>query len=297
MGFLDETGRDRKNAAIESHLALLTEPARILCSFPRSGSYWLRSMLYDYNTLSFEQRFSPTRPFYLKLLAKLAGGKLSSARPTHLGYFSPQIELPSFAKYFLAGRSEQRIVKTHLPIRAWEQYADNKKILLLFRNPADCIVSAYKKRSSMDHRQNTTGDVNAEKSIHLEKLTSLGIDEFALRQLVPWIRHTSSFLEYHQRSPGNIRFVSYERLKSNCEQCLTEILEFYGQRPQPGHVSAVIQNRDISRVKRKLSSARENINVNSGRIGDASNLLAPETLENIESRTTPLRVQLQQLDR
>jgi hypothetical protein len=198
------------------HLGLKPQDA-FLASYPRSGSTWLRFMLYEI------------------LCGENAGfRKIEDRLPeihTHRGI---QPILPAGG----------RLIKTH------ERYrSDYKKAVLLVRDVRDVFVSVYRGCIANGLAPLVSkGDVDSFLMSFLEgRSLTMG----------SWQQHTQSFLQSPLAANNSLLVMRYEELRKNPEQKIGEILQFLGINPDFQVIRRAIENNSLQRMRAKEDNAKQ----------------------------------------
>lgn len=257
--------KSERNKIIKEITLKLNKPATFLASFPRSGSMWLRSLLFDYNALCEGKNISPLNP------------------PNGLQFFSPHFELDDFYYKFDNHKFVKKIIKTHLPLYFFETILQNKKVVMLFRNPADCFVSAFEKRTSPGYKK---AGANPDELVKFQnKLIQTGINNFSINHASLWDNYAQSFISLYDEKNVEILFVSYENLTKNTKLTLKKALCFLGEDIVEQFVKKVISNRKIKIVKKHPRDEYAKIDVNRGKLEHSKKILSEHTLHLIEKKT------------
>ena len=198
------------------HLGLKPQDA-FLASFPRSGSTWLRFMLFE--TMSGED----------------AGFRKIEER-------LPEIHRHRGSQPILAGGG--RLIKTH------ENYRDNyKRAVLLVRDPRDVFFSVYAgfKTFGLD-KILSKGDQDS----FLEAFLTTNVIHSGT-----WQQHTRSWLESPLAKNGNLLVIRYEDLRKNPEPMLQELLQFVGITPAAGAIRRAIDNNTLQQMRKKEEKEKQ----------------------------------------
>jgi hypothetical protein len=186
-------------------------------SYPRSGSTWLRFMLFQI---------------------------LTGADP---GFHSIQRTIPEIDEHrgvppILPGGG--RLIKTH------EQYRkDYTRAVFLVRDVRDVLLSNFARATQFGLAQLVSkGDLGS----FLESF----FKGKALQQ-GSWQEHTRSWLESPLASNGNLMVVRYEDLRKNPEQILGQLLQFLGITPDFQMIRKAIENNSLHQMRAKEDRARQ----------------------------------------
>jgi hypothetical protein len=198
------------------HLGLKSQDM-FLASYPRSGSTWLRFMLFQI---------------------------LTGADP---GFHSIQGTIPEIDEHrgvpsILPGGG--RLIKTH------EQYRkDYTRAVFLVRDGRDVLLSNFARATQFGLTQLVSnGD--------LDSFLAAFVKGRALQQ-GSWHDHTRSWLESPIAKNGNLKVVRYEDLRKNPEQILGELLQFLGVTPDFQIVRKAIENNSLQQMRAKEDRARQ----------------------------------------
>jgi len=198
------------------HLGL-KENDRFLASFPRSGSTWLRFMLFE--TMSGED----------------AGFRKIEHR-------LPEIHRHRSGLPILDGGG--RLIKTH------ENYRNHyKRAVLLVRDPRDVFFSVYAGYKTFGlHTILSKGDQDS----FLEAFLTTNVIHSGT-----WQHHTKSWLESPLMKNGNLLVIRYEDLRKNPEPLIEELLHFVGIKPAPGAIRRAIENNTLQQMRKKEEKEKQ----------------------------------------
>jgi hypothetical protein len=198
------------------HLGLKPEDV-FQASYPRSGSTWLRFMLFE--ILCGED------PGFRRIEDRL-----------------PEIQWHRGAPPILPNRG--RFIKTH------EQYRkDYTKAVLLVRDVRDVFLSAW----AMGQEFGVTELVSKG---DFDSFLRVFINGKAL-QMGTWQAHTRSWLESPLARNGNLLIVKYEELRKNPEPKLSELLQFIGINPNPQVIRKAVEDNSLQRMRAKENKERQ----------------------------------------
>jgi hypothetical protein len=198
------------------HLGLKSQDA-FLASFPRSGSTWLRFMLYEV----------------------LSGEDAGFRKIEHR---LPEIHRHRGSQPILSGGG--RLIKTHENYRS-----DYKRAVLLVRDVRDVFLSVYNSFIALDLTTFVSkGDIDSFLLSFLEgKVIHTG----------SWQQHTQSWLESPLAKNGNLLIVRYEDLRKNPEQKVQELLQFVGINPDVRVIRRAIENNTLQQMRAKEDKAKK----------------------------------------
>jgi hypothetical protein len=186
-------------------------------SYPRSGSTWLRFMLFQI------------------LRGEEAGfGKIEKV--------IPEIEAHRGVPPLLPGGG--RLIKTH------EQYRkDYSRAVFLVRDVRDVFLSCYVRAVEAGLAQLVSkGDMD---SFLLNFLNGTALQQGS------WQQHTRSWLESALAKNGNLMVVRYEDLRRSPEQVLGQLLSFLGVTPDVQVIRKAIENNSLQQMRAKEDKARQ----------------------------------------
>lgn len=192
------------------HLGLRSQDA-FLASFPRSGSTWLRFMLFEI----------------------LSGEDAGFRKIEHR---LPEIHKHRGGMPILPGGG--RLIKTH------ENYRDDySRAVLLVRDVRDVFSSVYAGYKTFGmHEILCKGDQDSFLLTFLEgKAIHTG----------SWQQHTQSWLQSPIAKNGNLLVIRYEDLRKSPEPKLLELLQFVGITPDVQAVRRAIENNTLQQMRAK----------------------------------------------
>jgi|SRR5271165_5665501 len=198
------------------HLGLKAEDI-FQASYPRSGSTWLRFMLFQI------------------LRGEEAGfGKIDTC--------IPEIDAHRGVPPLLPGGG--RLIKTH------EQYRkDYTKAVFLVRDVRDVFLSSYARATEVGLTPLVSkGDID---SFLLSFLEGKALQQGS------WQQHTRTWLESPLAKEGNLLVVRYEDLRKNPEQVLGQLLQFLGVTPDFRVIRKAIEDNTLQQMRAKEDKARK----------------------------------------
>jgi len=224
-------------------LADLRDSDRFLVSFPRSGNTWLRHLLQELIIL---RRPDQPRP-----------PDLESLQPSiHRG----AIERPATAAFNLPWR----LLKSH-NIRDLR----GRRMIYLFRRPADALVSLF-------HLRTRKRDLPAHTSL----------EEFCREALPDWCEHMRLGLEHFAAFPGRTHLIAYEQLKADAPATLWRVARFVGLETSDGVIAAAVEACEFEHLRAREQGRKPLIAAKGffrkGTVGGGAEELDPELLEEIE---------------
>jgi len=199
------------------HLGLKSQDI-FQASYPRSGSTWLRFILFQI------------------LNGQEAGfGRIEKC--------IPEIDDHRGVPPILPGGG--RLIKTHEKYRE-----DYRKAVFLVRDVRDVVLSCYAR--SVDEGLAplvSNGDFD---SFLLAFLQGRAL------QMGSWQEHTRTWLESPLSKNGNLMVVRYEDLRRNPEEILGRLLRFLGVTPDVRVIRKAIEDNSLQRMRAKEDKARKN---------------------------------------
>jgi hypothetical protein len=198
------------------HVGLKSEDV-FQASFPRSGSTWLRFMLFEI------------------LCGEEAGFRKIEDR-------LPEIQWQRGKTGIFPNGG--RFIKTH------EQYrTDYKRAVFLVRDMRDVLLSCYA-RGLQD------GIVDLVSKGDFDSFLMSFLKGKAL-QMGSWHEHTRTWLESPIAKNGNLMLVKYEELRKNPEPMLAQILEFVGVKPNMQVIRKAIEDNSLQQMRAKEDRAKK----------------------------------------
>ena len=184
-------------------------------SYPRSGSTWLRFMLFEI--------LCGENPGFRKIEDRL-----------------PEIQWHRGIAGILPNGG--RFIKTH------EQYRDDyTRAVFLVRDIRNVFLSAYA-RGSQD------GMVGLVSKGDMDSFLLSFLKGSAL-QMGSWQEHTRSWLESPIAKSGNLMVVKYEELRKTPEPILAELLQFVGITPNLALIHKAVEDNTLQRMRAKEDKA------------------------------------------
>jgi hypothetical protein len=197
------------------HLGLKPQDV-FLASYPRSGSTWLRFILFEILTgedpgfQNIEKRLPEINIAHRRVPAILPGGG--------------------------------RLIKTHEKYR--KEY---KKAVYLVRDVRDVFLSCYARCVEFGLVPFVSkGDFD---SFLLSFLKGKAL------QMGSWQEHSQSWLESPLAKNGNLMVVRYEDLRQHPERALQQLFEFIGITPDLGVIRKAIENNTLQQMRAKEDGA------------------------------------------
>ncbi len=187
-----------------------------LASYPRSGSTWLRFMLYQILTGE-DPRFQS------------------------IDRTIPEIDAHRGAPSLLPNGG--RLVKTH------EQYRNEyMKAVFLVRDLRDVSLSCYARSVEVGLAELVSGG-------DFDSFLVSFLEGRALQQ-GSWQQHSRSWLESPLAPNGNLMVIRYEDLRRNSEHVLSELLRFIGLTADPQVIRQAVENNSLKQMRAKEDKAK-----------------------------------------
>jgi hypothetical protein len=185
-------------------------------SYPRSGSTWLRFILF--------QILTGEDPGFQRIDQCI-----------------PEIDAHRGVPPILPGGG--RLIKTHEKYRK-----DYTKAVFLVRDPRDVLLSGYARAVGVGLAQLVSkGDFD---SFLLSFLKGRALQQGS------WQEHTRSWLESPLAKNGNLMVVRYEDLRRNSEQVIGQLLHFLGVTPDFRIIRKAIENNSLQQMRAKEDNAK-----------------------------------------
>jgi hypothetical protein len=196
------------------HVGLKPQDA-FLAAYPRSGSTWLRFMLFEILT--------GEDPGFQNIDKRL-----------------PEVNAHRGVSPLLPGGG--RFIKTHEKYRK-----DYKKAVYLVRDPRDVVLSNYVRFVEYGLTPFVSkGDFDSFLLSFLEgRALAIG----------SWQEHSRSWLKSPLAKNGNLMVVRYEDLRQNSEQVLGQLLQFLGVPREFRIIRKAIENNALQQMRAKEDSA------------------------------------------
>lgn len=232
----------------EEHLQALDnihgrEDDIMLVAYPKCGFNWMVGVL-------------------RKIMAEATGMKTESRMPPLMEFFGPDVIK------MMEQAPSPRFLGTHMhPDNIPQSFYQNKtKMLVIFRNPKDTLVSYY-------HFCNNNPVLPSMKSWESFFTDFLSGD-------VPWGSYFDHALAWEKRMDDpNVMVVTYEGLKQNLSQGVREISTFFGFSLTETQVQQIANGSTFSAMKESSAHSHGNMgNVifRKGEVGDWKNHFTPQ---------------------
>ncbi|XP_042358543.1 sulfotransferase 6B1 [Plectropomus leopardus] len=215
----------------------------ILVAYPKCGFNWMVGVI-------------------RKITAEATGMKVESKMPPLIEFFGPEVVKA------LDERPSPRFLGTHMhPDNIPASFKENKtKMLVIFRNPKDTLVSYY-------HFTNN----------NLVLPTVQSWDSFFSNFMsgdVPWGSYFDHALAWEKWMDNpNVMVVTYEELKQNLSEGIRQISIFYGFSLTEAQVQQISEGSTFNAMKESSASshgAMGSVIFRKGEIGDWKNHFTPE---------------------
>ncbi|XP_042006033.1 cytosolic sulfotransferase 5-like [Salvia splendens] len=245
----------------------------ILVTFPKSGTTWLKSILYS-------------------ILNRSSRHKLAVEHPHDL---VPFLEAQVFAEadepLALAAPSDDRprLFATHLPYQLLTKTLDSSecKVIYLTRNPKDVLVSLW-------HFVNKWNMENPDRSWSLDEATDKFCDGVSL--CGPYYDHVLGYKELSLKRPKNVMFVTFEEMLEDPHGYVKKLGDFLGcPFEEEEEVDDIVKNcsievlssYDVNKSKESTTwfPSPYNSFFRKGKIGDYKNYLSNESVQRIDTLT------------
>ncbi|XP_070697375.1 sulfotransferase 6B1 [Pempheris klunzingeri] len=232
----------------EEHLkALETMKARqddiMLVAYPKCGFNWMVGVV-------------------RKIIAEATGMKTESRMPPLIEFFGPDVlkvmdETPS--PRFLGTHMHPDNIPTSL-------FEKKTKMLVIFRNPKDTLVSFY-------HFSNNNPVLPSGQSWDSFYSNFLSGD-------VPWGSYFDHALAWEKRMDDpNVKIVTYEELKQDLSEGIRQITTFFGFSLTEDQIQQIAEGSTFSAMKKSSANSHGtmgNVIFRKGEVGDWKNHFTPE---------------------
>ncbi|KAH6829714.1 hypothetical protein C2S53_011096 [Perilla frutescens var. hirtella] len=246
----------------------------ILATFPKTGTTWLKSLLYSIINQSSKHILSLQHPHELIPF-------LEAQVFTHSG--DPSIDAGS-----LDANHSCRIFNTHIPYQLWAKTLDSCEswVIYLTRNPKDTLISAW----------------NFANKLNLERVEQwpldVAVDQFCrgIFLCMPYYDHVIGYRELSSRRPKNVLFLTYEEMMEDTHGCVKKLGDFL-ECPfeSEDEVEEIVKNCSIEVLSSHDVNKSEEIPTwfptpynsffSKGVVGDYKNYLNDEAIQRIDTLT------------
>lgn len=188
-----------------------------MASYPRSGSTWLRFMLF--------QVLTGQDPSFNSIDVTI-----------------PEIDAHRGVRPLLPNGG--RLIKTH------ERYrADYKRAIFLVRDVRDVLLSGYARATEVGLAELVSkGDLDS---------FLVSFMEGRALQWGSWQRHTSEWLDCPLSKTGNLLVVRYEDLRKTPEPIIAQLMEFVGVKPDMNVIRKAVEDNSLQQMREKEDRARK----------------------------------------
>ncbi|KAG5527753.1 hypothetical protein RHGRI_028634 [Rhododendron griersonianum] len=248
----------------------------ILASFPKTGTTWLKSLLYSIINRSSIDQLARNHPHQLvpQLELQVYGPQWSFAPPN----FPSPCTSPS-----------NRIFGTHLPYQIFGKIANSSdcRVVYVARNPKDTLVSFW-------HMVNTT-EMAKRAPWPLEDAVDKFCDGFL--PFGPYYEHVLGYQKESIERPKKFFFITYEELQSDTKTHVKKLAEFLGcPFDNEEQVEEVVRSCSIETLRNHEVNKSSDVSkffplpLNSffrkGHVGDHKNYLTKDMIERIDGITS-----------
>ncbi|XP_058185581.1 cytosolic sulfotransferase 5-like [Rhododendron vialii] len=246
----------------------------ILASFPKTGTTWLKSLLYSIVNHSSIDQLTRNHPHELvpQLELLVYGPHVVSPHP-----------FPS-----LDTSSSNRIFSTHLPYQIFGKTVNSSdcRVVYVARNPKDTLVSSWHFYNSMEMFKTSPWPLE------------VTVDNFC-KGKVPFGPYYDHVLGYHKESlerPKKFFFITYEELKSDPKTHVKKLAEFLGYPfDNKEQVEEVVRNCSIETLRNhEVNKSSDLFTVyefpynsffRKGQVGDHRNYLTKDMIDRVDTIT------------
>ncbi|XP_062114754.1 cytosolic sulfotransferase 5-like [Humulus lupulus] len=250
----------------------------ILASIPKSGTTWLKSLLFSILNRNQHYYNNDQHP-------------LLTTNPHHL-VSSFEFTIYSNPKFHdLSTMSSPRLISTHIPYASLPdsiKLYSKSRIVYVSRNPLDLIVSLWH-----------FGTAHPDRRSH-EWTMEECVDEFCRGETMfgPYWDHVLGFWKASLERPEKVLFLKYEEMKEDTFGQAKRVAEFVGLRfsqeeESDGVVEQILEMCSLSKLKdldvNKHGQVRPNFDnklfFRKGQVGDWINHLSPSMVERVNNVT------------
>ncbi|KAK6134828.1 hypothetical protein DH2020_031417 [Rehmannia glutinosa] len=251
----------------------------ILASFPKTGTTWLKSLLFSIVHRSSKDRLAIEHPHELVPILEVQIYTKSN---------EPLITTPSSTNNHFC-----QIFSTHIPYQLLAETLDSSecRVVYVTRNPKDTLISTW-------HFVNKW-EKTKEESWPFE----VAVDKFCNGPFPygPYYDHVMGYKKLSMERPSKFFFVTYEELKNDTKTHVMKLAEFLGCPFEGEDVEEqvedvvkscsfeVLSNHEVNKSEESLIGSKFKVPYNSffrkGAIGDHENYLCDVTIERIDALT------------
>ena len=130
-----------------------------------------------------------------------------------------------------------------------QQFFKRSKAVLIFRNPIDTAVSAWK------HNHNLYKKERENRHLEIMKIAGkLDLQSWVIAQTLKWNNRTKNILQTAEQLPGRLLVLSYEALLEDKQNTTIKMLDFLGCHYNDAIISNLIENSALEVMKSESSS-------------------------------------------
>ncbi|KAK6134770.1 hypothetical protein DH2020_031504 [Rehmannia glutinosa] len=178
----------------------------ILASFPKTGTTWLKSLLFSIVHRSLKDRLAIENPHELVPILELHVYGLSNKN-------EPLVTTPT-------NNLSPRIFGTHTPYQLLAKTLDSSecRVVYVTRNPKDTIISMWHFVNKWERAKKGLWPLEVAADKFCNGLTLCG----------PYYDHVMGYKKLSLERPKNVFFITYEELKSDPKTHVKKLAEFLG---------------------------------------------------------------------
>ncbi|KAH6819972.1 hypothetical protein C2S53_018131 [Perilla frutescens var. hirtella] len=246
----------------------------ILATFPKTGTTWLKSIIYSILNRPSKHRLAVEHPHDLVPFLEVQ-------------IFAHSDEPPELTA---APSGVRRIFGTHIPYQLLHETLDScrSKVIYLTRNPKDTLISTWHFVNRRNNMRKTDQPWSLENA-----------NDVFCRQVMPWgpyYDHVIGYRELSLKRPENVMFVTYEEMMKDPHGYVKKLGDFLGC-PFEGEdeVEEVVKNCSIKVLgNHNVNKSEEsptwiplpyNAFFRKGIVGDHKNYLSDEAIQRIDTLT------------
>nr|WGG89256.1 SOT5 [Ilex asprella] len=252
----------------------------ILASFPKTGTTWLKSLLYSIVHRSSKESLTMTHP--QELIPSLESELYGPQKPnsSHI----PTAEIP---------KTGTRIFSTHICYQVLADTINSSecKVVYVTRNPKDTLISFWHFMKAVPIFEKEPWELE----VATEKFCR-GVVPYG-----PFYEHVLDYWKVSSERPQKVLFLTYEELKKDTKAQVKKLAEFLGfsfegdAEKVDEEVEEIVNNCSIETLKnREVNKSSDlpnwgplayNSYFRKGKVGDHKNHLKPEMIERIDAIT------------
>ncbi|KAH6780573.1 hypothetical protein C2S52_011810 [Perilla frutescens var. hirtella] len=243
----------------------------ILASFPKTGTTWLKSLIFSIMNRSSKHHLSTNHPH-----------ELVPTLEVQVYTTTTQTQTPSITDH-----ESSRIFSTHIPYQLLSETLDSSecRIVYVTRNPKDTLISTWHFVNKWKKAMDEPWPLETATEKFCNGLTPCG----------PYYDHVMGYKKLSLEKPENVFFITYEELRSDPITHVKKLAEFLGCPFEEEQVEEIVKscsfevlsNYEVNKSEESPSWFQLPYNsfFRKGGVGDHKNYLIDETIERIDALT------------